>query len=546
MPTKSPTSTDANQSEPSVFQNPQELLMNAPVGIFTSTPGGRYLCVNNTLALMHGYDSPRQLMDTITDIATQIYVDPADRDELKRLLVKYGRVTNFECRLRHRNGTFFWVSENISVIKDEDGNIVGYQGFNQDITERKQAEEALRESEASFKMLAEKCPISIFRFDRQGRVNFVNDWHIANFAFNRLDKDFFLGKSVHELPGLINAGVSYEVSKIFNGETVEIDEVFFPEFAAGGSGWVNIRAVPVYEKGVVAGGILISENTTKLKNTEIALKEKSKLLEAFLDNTPDIMSVKQPDLSIIRCNKAGYKFLQKSPEQVHEKKCYTLLGKKQPCDNCASLEALKLRAPVDREKYVPALQTFFRFRTNLVLSDDGRIKYVVETIQDITEKKQMEEYLLKSKERLTLAMKATKDALWDLDVTTGELYFSPGYYMMLGYEYTEVPQHVDSWLDLIHPEDKERTYKANMDCIENRIDSFAVEFRMRAKDGGWRWMLGRGQAVNRDASGKATRMIGAHTDITERKQTEESLRANEKKYRLLFESSPISLWKQDF
>ena len=138
---------DEVSSEQPVFQNPQDILMNAPIGIFTTTPDGRYLSVNNTLARMHGYDSPRQLMDTVTDIATQIYVDPANRDELKRLLEKYGQVTNFESRLRHRNGTYFWVSENINEIKDEDGNTIGYQGFNQDITKRKQIEEELRRNE---------------------------------------------------------------------------------------------------------------------------------------------------------------------------------------------------------------------------------------------------------------------------------------------------------------------------------------------------------------------------------------------------------------
>ncbi|MFP4398176.1 MAG: response regulator [Desulfonatronovibrio sp.] len=138
--------------------------MNAPIGIFTTTPDGRYLSVNNTLARMHGYDSPRQLMDSITDISTQIYVDPADRDELKRLLEKYGKVTNFECRLRHRSGKYFWVSENISKIKDEHENTIGYQGFNLDITERKNSEEALLQSE--LRACAQRAAIADLSLDK--------------------------------------------------------------------------------------------------------------------------------------------------------------------------------------------------------------------------------------------------------------------------------------------------------------------------------------------------------------------------------------------
>ncbi|WP_291321354.1 PAS domain S-box protein, partial [Desulfonatronospira sp.] len=147
MSKKAPSIPDKGSLEQPVFENPQEILMNAPVGIFTTTPDGRYLSVNNTHALMHGYDSPRQLMDSITDIATQIYADPADRDKLKSMLEQYGEVTNFECLLRHRSGSTIWVSQNVSVLKDEDGNITGYQGFNQDITEKKRAEQSLRVSE---------------------------------------------------------------------------------------------------------------------------------------------------------------------------------------------------------------------------------------------------------------------------------------------------------------------------------------------------------------------------------------------------------------
>ncbi len=147
MTTNSSSKQDQNLSEQPVFQNPQEILMNAPVGVFTTTPDGRYLSVNNTLARMHGYDSPRHLMDSITDIGTQIYVDPADRDKLKSLLEKHGMVTNFKCRLRHRSGRPFWVSENIRVLKDNNGKITEYEGFNQDITESKLVEDELQKSQ---------------------------------------------------------------------------------------------------------------------------------------------------------------------------------------------------------------------------------------------------------------------------------------------------------------------------------------------------------------------------------------------------------------
>jgi len=130
------------------------------------------------------------------------------------------------------------------------------------------------------------------------------------------------------------------------------------------------------------------------------------------------------------------------------------------------------------------------------------------------------EALRQREQRFTLAMDASKDGIWDWNVATGEVYYSPGYSAMLGYLTHELPPQADSWADLIHPEDKQAALAANMDCIENRRDDFEVEFRMRTADRGWRWILGRGKAVARDKSGRAERLVGTHTDITARKRAE--------------------------
>ena len=170
-----PTSNKNNQPSQKDLPDDHAIIMNAPIGIFTTTPDGRYISVNNTLAHMHGYDSPRHLMDSITDIATQIYVDPADRDRLKLMLKKYGKVINFECRLRHRSGRYFWVSENITEIKDEEGKTIGYQGFNQEITQRKRAENALEESEHKYREILSTIEEGYYEINLDGNITFCNE-----------------------------------------------------------------------------------------------------------------------------------------------------------------------------------------------------------------------------------------------------------------------------------------------------------------------------------------------------------------------------------
>lgn len=130
------------------------------------------------------------------------------------------------------------------------------------------------------------------------------------------------------------------------------------------------------------------------------------------------------------------------------------------------------------------------------------------------------EKLQKSEERFRIAMDATNDGLWDWDVASDEGYYSPSYYTMLGYEPGEFSVKGDVWLSFLHPDDREKTLLLNLECIDNLRESFEVEYRMKTKDGSWKWISGRGKAASRDSSGKATRLIGTHQDINERKKAE--------------------------
>lgn len=201
-----------------------------------------------------------------------------------------------EHRIVRKDGYVRWVRDVTVLNFDEHGRLESYDGLIKDITEAKMAEEALRESEDIFKTLAEQCPISIMRFDAGGRVTFVNDWHMAKFARNVLGKEYFLGKLVHELPGLVRAGVGPEVAKILRGENIDIDEVFFPEFAAGGSGWVSIRGVPVLRDGQVTGGILIRDDLSQRKRVEEELKSQQEQLRRIIAEKDRFLSILAHDL----------------------------------------------------------------------------------------------------------------------------------------------------------------------------------------------------------------------------------------------------------
>ncbi len=118
------------------------LFENAVEGIYQSTPDGRYITVNSALARMYGYDRPDDLLNSVSDIQNQIYVDPSFRERFKSEVEQNGFVRGLEYQVRRRDGALIWISETARVVRDAFGNVRHYEGFIDDITLRKEAEAA--------------------------------------------------------------------------------------------------------------------------------------------------------------------------------------------------------------------------------------------------------------------------------------------------------------------------------------------------------------------------------------------------------------------
>jgi two-component system, cell cycle sensor histidine kinase and response regulator CckA len=170
----------------------RSIFENAADGIFQSTPEGRFISVNPSLARMCGYDSPEAMIDDITDMAKQHYVHPEDRETFKRILAEQGYVDNFEHETFHRDGGTFWVSVSARAVRSGDGVILFYEGTHQDITQRKQAEEALRESEERYRTILEEIEDGYQEVDLYGNFTFFNESFRNIFGY---DRDELMGKN---------------------------------------------------------------------------------------------------------------------------------------------------------------------------------------------------------------------------------------------------------------------------------------------------------------------------------------------------------------
>jgi len=145
------------------------------------------------------------------------------------------------------------------------------------------------------------------------------------------------------------------------------------------------------------------------------------------------------------------------------------------------------------------------------------------TARDISERKQAEIQLAESEFRWKFAIEGSGDGVWDWNIATNEVIFSRRYKEMLGYGDDDLLAVKQEWEDRLHPDDRAGVTATLQDYLTGKTPLYSVEFRMRCKDGGYKYILARGMVVNRSFDGKPMRMIGTHTDITERKQVEQKL-----------------------
>ena len=178
---------------------------------------------------------------------------------------------------------------------------------------------------------------------------------------------------------------------------------------------------------------------------------------------------------------------------------------------------------------------------------DGNVTRIIGTHVDIQERKIYEKELElakektdKAMERFNEAMLATEDGLWDWNIVTGEVYFSPAWQTMLGYKVGEIEQNVQAWTTILHPDDLEPTIAHAQRFIKNESNEYRMEFRMLCKDGSYKWVLARAKDAERNPNGNVTRIIGTHVDIQEKKNLEiELIKAKE-------EAEAASLAKSEF
>ncbi len=506
----------------------------SPVGMFLVDAQGKNVYSNHAWCQMTGYTFEDALGEGWSKV-----IHPKDRDRVFSEWETYeGSRTIFDQVLRYlcKDGKVIWVRVRVSPIPDGTGHV----GVVEDITERKRADELLRESEEKYRRLIENLPEHYFyRHGTDGVFTYLSPSVTGVLGYSVEEYQAHYAEYMTENP--INSEVARHTELGLRGieqPRYEV-EVYHKD---GSIRTLEVQEVPVYdEEGMPTAVEGVAQDISERKKAEEALRRYGSMVSA----SSDLMVFVDATYTYQAANPASCDAHLKTQDEILGHTVAEVLGQKlfetqikPQLDRCLSGERVnfgfwwdspgrgRLHADAQYDPFYDA---------------DGSVSGVLVDVRDTTDSKKAEEALKKSEQRLAKAQEIGRIGSWEWDIESDKAIWSDQTYRMFGFEPGEIDVTFESLLTRMHPDDRERVGR-EIEVAVNEHKAIDMEYRVFRKDGNECVVHSRGE-VTVDETGKPIGLVGVIQDITERTLVEEKLRRSEAKYRELVEHAAIGIYR---
>ncbi len=509
--------------------------------LVSNIPGAVYRCacdpdwtmefLSNAIEDLCGYPASDFLGNRVRSYASVIH--PDDRTTVERkVLEAVARRQPYviEYRLLRKDGEICWVYEKGQAVFDRSGQVLWLEGVVVDITDRKRAEDAQRESEERFRQLAEQIKEVFWLSDPdKNQIFYVSPayeliWGRPCETLYASPRSWLDAIHPDDRSRILHAVLTKQVG----GEYDEEYRIIRPD---GSERWIRDRAFPIHD---AAGQVYriagIAEDITARKRIEDALREKEERLELAVSGSTDGLwdgrplpgeHWSSPRTPVWYSPRLKHMLGYADDEFPNVLESWTSRLHPEDKDRVfAALAAhIERRDPYDVEYRLLTKQgeyRWFRARGQAIWDEAGNLVRMAGSLQCITDRKRAEEALRASEDRLRLALRAADLGVWDWDLRSGRVYWSETTEAFFGLSAGSFSGTHAAYLDLIYLADRGAVLHAIQDAIEGRA-ACEFEHRVIQPDGSLHWLAWSGQVI-RDADGAAIRVLGTVRDVTALKQ----------------------------
>lgn len=383
-------------------------------GIFQSTSDGRYISVNPAMARMFGYDTAEEMIAATTDIATQAYVIPEEREVFKKTVEEKGFAEKFEAEQYRRDGSTFWISINAREVRASDGAILYYEGAAKDITLQKKTEEALHQERERFLTLTENSPYGLALIDQDGTFQYTNPQfkEIFGYDLNEVPNGREWFRKAYPDPAYRHTVVASWIEDIKGTRMLEKRPRVFTVRCKDGTDKI-INFIPV--KLSNGGNIMACEDITQRKKAEEELRAAHERFFNIIEFLPDATLVIDREKRVVTWNRACEEMTGVRKEDILGKGDYeyavAFYDTRRPIlidYVTADSDELKERYESIKKKgnilygevFAPKLYggrgAFLSGIASPLFDNSGNIVGAIESVRDITERKNLESQLLQA------------------------------------------------------------------------------------------------------------------------------------------------------